>query len=1333
MNSRLRPIPTLVRRELRRAVWLLLALTALLALPHQAQAQTPAGICDRTPQVRDAILIRVARGTACEDVTAAQLAAITEFLTLSRQNITSLKPGDFDGLINLRNLYLGANALTSLPEGVFGGLTNLEHLNLGQNALASLPEGVFDGLVKLEYLGLASNALTALPEGVFRGLPNLWALGLGSNNLTSLPEGVFAGLTNLEHLGLFSNALTTLPYGVFGGLSSLQVLSLNNNGLKALPEDVFDGLANLKTLALSSNALTSLPDGVFGGLANLETLYLIANYNHLSTLPAGVFDRLANLKTLNLSVNGLRALPDGVFDGLANLKTLNLGANDLTALPADMFVGLVSLEELELHSNGLTALPVGVFDGLTNLKTLGFWANELTTLPEGVFDRLANLETLNLARNTLTAVPDGVFDGLSSLQTLDLSYNALTTLPDGVFDGLSSLETLDLSENFLTRVPAAAFDTLLNLQTLDLSYNFLTARAAALLDDLRARAGLAIDLEGNVDARAPKWVPLSVTGDSSNRIDLVIVSEAYTASQMGTFAKDVNAVLDALFSEDPFQEYANYFNVWRVDIPSNESGADRPEQTPPVLRDTAFDASFNPYLNVNSRKVIRAIRGMPAARDTVLVLVNDPAGGGSGGYMAVTSNAGNFVNVAAHELGHTLGGLADEYVFSPRCLLWGDITYRGEPEEANITLETNRSAIKWRHWIDSRTPIPARRTSETAFSEGVPGLYEGARYCAEGIFRPTWTSKMNNSRTPWKQINTEELVRVFYDHVSPIDAWTPSTTQLTLPRGVSHTFAVTPMSPATHEIEMDWSLDGAPIGSGSSLLLDTTAMAVGDHVVTVRVSDETPMVRSDPFDVLSAQQSWTVTILSVDSEPFEIQDRGATSVTSSGTGESFRVGYGRIGADTSSTTPSGIAVFQFRDNEGVLISEAGVPAAEPVRSGRIFAEVNGPVNTGVAIANPNSGSADIRFYFTDTGGARVAEGSFELGGHQHIAKFLSDAPFDGGSAVHGTFTFISSVPVVVIALRGLTNRAGEFLMTTLPVAPLAAPLTPFTRDTANRDTVYFPHFVDGSGWSTQVILVNPTARTITGTVEFLGPGSDTTAAAPVILTLDDGRTGSRFGYSIPARSSQRFITSNPLGSVSVGSVRTIPDTGRRSPSGLVVFSFTAGGKTVSEAGVPALPTGSAFRVPVDAFGTPEHPNSIRTGLAIANTAPTSTTVTLEVTGIDGLTAAPPATLSLPPSGQVARFIDDIFDSLPENFSGVLRVTSTAQVAVVALRLRINERGELKMTTTTPSNETEASTMADRFFPHIVDSGGWTTQFILFSGRAGETPSGTLKIILFPPE
>ena len=453
-------------------------------------------------------------------------------------------------------------------------------------------------------------------------------------------------------------------------------------------------------------------------------------------------------------------------------------------------------------------------------------------------------------------------------------------------------------------------------------------------------------------------------------------------------------------------------------------------------------------------------------------------------------------------------------------------------------------------------------------------------------------------------------------------------------------------------------------------------------------------------------------------ESFSIPDRGGQSVTSSGTGETLRVGYGRIRADAGSTTPSGIAIFQFRDGEGVLISEAGVPAAEAVQEGRIFAEVNGPVNSGLAIANPNDVPAFIQFYFTDASGTRFADGNFELGGHEQTAKFLDQAPFNGGPSVLGTLTFTSSVPIAVVALRGFTNEAGEFLMTTLPVAPLSS---------TSSDTVYFPHFADGSGWVTQVILVNPTDRTITGTVGFLGPGSGTTAAPPVILTLDDGRTGSSFDYSIAPRSAQRFTTANPPGGAAVGSVRATPDSGNTTPAGLVVFSFASGGKTVSESGVPALPKGSAFRTYVEASGTPGQAGSIRSGLAITNAAVASNTVTLEVTHLDGSLAVSPTTLALPPSGQIARFIDEIF-ALPDNLSGVLRVTSTGEVSIVGLRLRVNERGEIKITTTPPANETAASTTEETFFPHIVDSGGWSTQFILFSGTAGQAASGTLSFI-----
>ena len=449
---------------------------------------------------------------------------------------------------------------------------------------------------------------------------------------------------------------------------------------------------------------------------------------------------------------------------------------------------------------------------------------------------------------------------------------------------------------------------------------------------------------------------------------------------------------------------------------------------------------------------------------------------------------------------------------------------------------------------------------------------------------------------------------------------------------------------------------------------------------------------------------------------FSVPDRGGQSTASSGTGETLRVGYGRIRADAGSSTPSGIAIFQFRDSDGVLVSEASVPATEPMLGGRIFAEVNGPVNTGLAIANPNDVPATIRFDFTDSQGVNFGNGNFELGAHQQTAQFLDQPPFNGGSSILGTLTFTSSVPIAVIALRGLTNEAGEFLMTTLPVAPLSS--------TAS-DTVYISHFADGGGWVTQVILVNPTDRTITGTATFLGQGSDTAPASPVTLALDDGRTGSGFDYSIPPRSTQRLTTANPPGGLTVGSVRVTPDSGNAAPSGLVVFSFASGGKTLSEAGVPALPKGSAFRVYVESSGMPEQAGSIRSGLAITNVADRSNTVTLEVTHLDGSLAVPPATLSLPPSGQVARFVDQIF-SLPDNFAGVLRLTSTGEVAIVGLRLRINERGEVKITTTPPSNERDASTTAETFFPHIVDSGGWSTQFIVFSGTAGQSAAGTLR-------
>ena len=64
----------------------------------RSRAADRAGICGRTPQVRDALLSLIPEVTDCALVTEAHLSTITDTLHLRRQEITALKAGDFAGL-----------------------------------------------------------------------------------------------------------------------------------------------------------------------------------------------------------------------------------------------------------------------------------------------------------------------------------------------------------------------------------------------------------------------------------------------------------------------------------------------------------------------------------------------------------------------------------------------------------------------------------------------------------------------------------------------------------------------------------------------------------------------------------------------------------------------------------------------------------------------------------------------------------------------------------------------------------------------------------------------------------------------------------------------------------------------------------------------------------------------------------------------------------------------------------------------------------------------------------------------------------------------------------
>ena len=73
-------------------------------------------VCDRTPQVRDAIVAALSDVSDCADVTAADVASITT-LNLSFENITALNANDFNRLTALEGLLLQRERLDQFTGG----------------------------------------------------------------------------------------------------------------------------------------------------------------------------------------------------------------------------------------------------------------------------------------------------------------------------------------------------------------------------------------------------------------------------------------------------------------------------------------------------------------------------------------------------------------------------------------------------------------------------------------------------------------------------------------------------------------------------------------------------------------------------------------------------------------------------------------------------------------------------------------------------------------------------------------------------------------------------------------------------------------------------------------------------------------------------------------------------------------------------------------------------------------------------------------------------------------------------------------------------------------
>jgi hypothetical protein len=456
----------------------------------------------------------------------------------------------------------------------------------------------------------------------------------------------------------------------------------------------------------------------------------------------------------------------------------------------------------------------------------------------------------------------------------------------------------------------------------------------------------------------------------------------------------------------------------------------------------------------------------------------------------------------------------------------------------------------------------------------------------------------------------------------------------------------------------------------------------------------------------------------VSSIAYATPNLGGMVIDTSG-GVDATVGYARV-QPTASTVPASEAILDFTQN-GVLVSETGLPGVTAIPSGRTYAEVNGAINTGIAFANTSIAPIDISFTFTDQVGNSFGQTSFRLGPNAQLARFINEAPFALRTTFTGTFTFNASAPVAVLALRTFVNERNEFLAVAQPIAALPS--------NVSTGALLFGHFADGGGWSTQVLLVNTTDTPISGTVQFLGEGNGVVVAVPVTITVN-GQIGTTFNYTVPARASLRFATVGPVsGLIQMGTVRITPAGADSAPSAFLILSLFKNGVTVSQTTVQTQPTGTAFRSYVEINSKAVAVGVIQSAVAVANNSITPATVNFELTDLTGANTGLVASVNVPPFGHVAKFIQELFPTIPlpteGSFRGVLRVTSFSSIEVVSLRTRHNERGDLLTVSVPVANEAAPSSNMEQVFPQFVNGGGNATQFIFFSGVYGQSTTGTL--------
>ena len=499
--------------------------------------------------------------------------------------------------------------------------------------------------------------------------------------------------------------------------------------------EAFKGLKQLRYIDLSEVVTSNVADmaNCFNGCSSLEELDLSSfNTSNVNSM-ASMFTGCSSLKSIDLSNFNSSNTQDmsGMFYGCRSLERIDVSSFDLSSVKylSTMFYGCESLVDLQFSKSETPRLRsvAGMFQGCTrlsalDLSSLGFSGVESAM---GMFVNCFSLTDLNLGEFNI---------GTVSGPNIELfRYVASASKSCNITCGREIMEKL-LHE-------ADEFDMFAN----SLRYiNWYVPGGSEPVYRAPDYSGLYTSTDYSHDGE----YKLLQTATAGKGIDIVIMGDYYTDRLIadGSYERDMQKTIDAIFIHEPFKSFRNLFNVYMVNVVSpheTDAGIGALESStqtiiaqrvllyaPDVLsRERCYESVFIVLANVDAQG-----GGTDYYYDSDADMT-DYGSGLSTMFATNNSNLDAFGGTVIHEFGHAFGKLADEYWYDDNNELTDKqsvLSYHARGFFKNISTTNDPAEVPWSKFLSIDRYVNA----------GL-GVFEGgyANY-GKGVWRPTENSIM---------------------------------------------------------------------------------------------------------------------------------------------------------------------------------------------------------------------------------------------------------------------------------------------------------------------------------------------------------------------------------------------------------------------------------------------------------------------------------------------------------------------------------------------------------------------------------------------------------------